>query len=646
MSLFDYPRFNFKGTIQLNPGTANNDDYAQQPSVVLPASYGAYAGQPLALIDSKNVCAQTYGMSDAAFIAWVQKTQAFVNSSDKSEVQLIPAEWNYYGAMDSKIIAATVIGVQTGPGQAITQVSPSDTASAVIGSSLSYNGHITDVNSEGSPPATQFFIDSLTLRGSAGQNFLAGRASKGACQWLNFYRNVNRTADAGSGGYVYHVMRKSDSGTVIQLPGFEAPNIVGVICRYYLYLRAGGASSNEDIEKLYQQQSKNPATLDIVGTFAPLYAGERIFTGPVGRLLVWNDKPQIPTPGRHNNSGPSNLIALAPGVLRQNGSIISADFSGTFPDDFQPKTGTNPKFDFGPVSLIVADAKESAVVGTVDYADGASGDRRGWIFDFDVSANESAKRILLDSDARFSLRHDQYGTILAESDYYFVSNQQAIYAEQHGAGDSFLNQGTAEPATIAVYHRGRELAEAECPPITVWQYRSVPIQTPGNVETNATNFKPGQSLRIDTGQPGNFLLTFSIGTSADFPPQSYNTYMFPPYVTNAPAISLRILPNDEDFSGYYVDPHAKEPVGNDQLTFDVLYEKVLRTYYLLYPVMNQIFALNSEQDVSRNARGILRATDPAGWMSIRYMPRTRDLSASRRTLLQAWCRKALAAPPA
>jgi hypothetical protein len=62
--------------------------------------------------------------------------------------------------------------------------------------------------------------------------------------------------------------------------------------------------------------------------------------------------------------------------------------------------------------------------------------------------------------------------------------------------------------------------------------------------------------------------------------------------------------------------------------------------------MNQIFALNSEQDVSRNARGILRATDPAGWMSIRYMPRTRDLSASRRTLLQAWCRKALAAPPA
>ena len=34
MSLFDYPRINFKGIIELNPGTANNDDYAQLPSAV------------------------------------------------------------------------------------------------------------------------------------------------------------------------------------------------------------------------------------------------------------------------------------------------------------------------------------------------------------------------------------------------------------------------------------------------------------------------------------------------------------------------------------------------------------------------------------------------------------------------------------
>ena len=49
--------------------------------------------------------------------------------------------------------------------------------------------------------------------------------------------------------------------------------------------------------------------------------------------------------------------------------------------------------------------------------------------------------------------------------------------------------------------------------------------------------------------------------------------MNPPYITNAPSISLRILPNDEDFSAYYVDPSASEPVGNDQLTFEVVYRE-------------------------------------------------------------------------
>ena len=65
MSIFNYPRINFKGTIQLNPGTANNDDYAG--AYVLPDSWGPFAGETLALIDSKTVQARTYGMADEAF---------------------------------------------------------------------------------------------------------------------------------------------------------------------------------------------------------------------------------------------------------------------------------------------------------------------------------------------------------------------------------------------------------------------------------------------------------------------------------------------------------------------------------------------------------------------------------------------------
>jgi hypothetical protein len=84
-------------------------------------------------------------------------------------------------------------------------------------------------------------------------------------------------------------------------------------------------------------------------------------------------------------------------------------------------------------------------------------------------------------------------------------------------------------------------------------------------------------------------------------------------------------------------------VGNEQLTFGVLYEKVLRTYYLLYPVMIPFVQLNSEHDVAKNARAILQVTDPSIWMTAGYMPRTHDMSRTRTTLLQAWCRKVLSA---
>jgi hypothetical protein len=164
------------------------------------------------------------------------------------------------------------------------------------------------------------------------------------------------------------------------------------------------------------------------------------------------------------------------------------------------------------------------------------------------------------------------------------------------------------------------------------------MQAPGDAEPIDTNFGPGKPLEVDTSQPGNFLFTFTAGGDSK-PPQSYGTFMFPPYLTNSPSISLRILPNDEDFSQYYVDPGASEPVGNDLLTFDVVYQKVLRTYYLLFPAMNQYIPLNSEEKVSENAQKILDRTDPAIWMSNGYMPKTRDMSATRRTLLQAWCRK-------
>jgi hypothetical protein len=640
MSLFDFPRINIKGTVSLNPGTANNDDYAG--AYFLPNSWGEYAGQTLGLVDSKLVQPRTFGLSDPDFIAWIQKRQPFDTANGPRKT--IPAEWNYYGDMSSTVGPndATVIGVQTAPDQIYSAADPAVPITSLIGSSLTYNGNICDVNSEGSPPATQFFIDKLTLMNGAAVA-LQGSLSKGACQWINFYRNVNLTADGGAGGYMYHVMRRDQCSAPIAIPGFDDPRIVGVIFRYYLYRTLQGTTDQAQLEEIYVKQQYNPATIQFIATIAPLYEDEELFTGPAGRLLVANT-PTIPTPTSNNNGG--GKIALAPAVLQQRGNLLSAEFVGTFPDNYDKATGSNDKFDFGAVTLVATTSGSTpttATIGPVDYANTAAGDQRGWLFDFDLSQNAAARQVLADPAATFHLVQATLGNVLDETPFYVVSNQQAMYAEQHGPGDAFVNQGTPEPATIGVYQYGKPLAKGACPPVTVWSYSTVPMQSPGTAVPIHLNFQPGDPITVDTSRPGNFLFTFTVGTDAP-PTQSYLNFMNPPYITNAPSMSLRILPNDEDFSQYYADPAAKEPVGNDQLTFDVVFAKVLRTYYLLYPVMNFYFPLNDEKAVNCHAQGVLARTDPAIWGSIGYMPRTRDMSASRRTLLQAWCRKVMAEP--
>src|SRR5258708_38210957 len=107
MRLFEFPRINITGTLLLNPGTANNDDYAG--AVTLPAGWGPFTGDTLAVIGSKLVQPRTYGSSDEAFIAWGQKVQTFNGPSAPGTTQQnIPAAWNYYRNLNPQVATASV----------------------------------------------------------------------------------------------------------------------------------------------------------------------------------------------------------------------------------------------------------------------------------------------------------------------------------------------------------------------------------------------------------------------------------------------------------------------------------------------------------------------------------------------------------
>jgi len=193
-----------------------------------------------------------------------------------------------------------------------------------------------------------------------------------------------------------------------------------------------------------------------------------------------------------------------------------------------------------------------------------------------------------------------------------------------------------------VFRRGVEVAPGAASglALAVWEYDSTPNQQPGPRTRILPDLAPGDPLTIVPGTPGNRVYTVTL-PGAPPPPDAYGD--FQGQLMTAPLVCLRILPNDRDYSAYF-DATQPQPVGTAALTFEVLYEEVLRNYYLLYPAMSQRVPLNDPSYWAdpQMAIAMLQRTQVSWWMRPEYMPRTRDLSVSRRTLLQAWCRKIMA----
>lgn len=673
MSVFSFPRLHVKGLLTINVGTGNNDDY----------SGSLYNGQPLRLADSIFVQPITFGMDDATFVPWAQKSQPvtkaptpkaapeFMNKGTGAAAQqyLIPGEWNYYGDMGLTMRDVKVISVQTGPAKF-------DPNHPFLGAQISFNnrpdstgrstGMLIDVNPEG-VPCSQVFADFLTLAGADGKAIFSGKPSKAVTRWINFQRNTRLRGPNGAAAYFHCVVpiKELQGQPIVQFmstPG--SPPLAGIVFRYYMYrslqvinvFKYNDADWRARIEAIYAkgQSGKanytdyiNPTYVQLCGTIAPWYAGE-MQSVATGRMLSPTDKTipiPPPPPGESGGNGPN--FNLAPAVLQVNTSLktVSVDFIGTFPDQYQKsnpdpynpfQTDNNPKMNFGSVTLKLRVGGQDKLQQPIPYANTGQGDRQGWLFDVPLSGVTPEQL----QQGQFILASDQYGDLLAETDFLIASDQSNIFGEQNGPPNLFMNEGPPEgPATIRVFQKGQELTATNCPPITVWQYAQVPNQQqPKFTATKImSNYKPGQPLQINTSQPGVFLFTFNMSNT---PPADNAADLD---LMNAPMINLRMLPNNKDYSQYYKDPKSHEPIGNDKLTFQVIYQEVLRNYYLLYPGMNAVIPLNDPQqwEDAEMAGRLWQHTQKSWWNQYGYMPRSRDLSESRRTLLHAWARKYL-----
>ncbi len=488
-------------------------------------------------------------------------------------------------------------------------------------------------------------------------------------------------------------------------PAGETREIVGVVYRYALFRVQSEFRNNLTATELQTKAGKAiPGLGEMIGTLAPWYEGDGVENLTMGRILMplsytmgqimapypQGNPPRLPgtfvkPTGSAGNGGQFRLGPIV-SKLHEQLKVLSLDMATSVPENYtddpraknfpgyrndtDPSISKNPKYNLGDLDLGLrfedANGTEQEVTlatlnfddsstysyGTVQYNDG------GAMLDISLDCNgytlEDVKQGTLFLKGTAEGQSEQF---LNEQELMITFPHSTVYCEQEPSGTTTLYNfaGDQVPSPVVVYQKGKPLSPAAYEKmvqsgkgLVLQQFRLNPLQLQESV-----NEYPILNQDINT-------LDFSVltdvnlnGTHIGAITQKGVSQQEGGMITTQgeidtivhPIVYVRILPN-EDYSQYYEDPSAEEPVGNDTLTFGVIYEKVFRNYHLIYPAMNQQVPMNDPMEWAgpTMARTLLDRIDPTTWMDYAYMPRTRDLSHSRTVLLQAYARRILKNP--
>jgi hypothetical protein len=629
-----------------SPAAANGPLFARSEGPIMDNALG---------VNFENNEAGTTKAAAPVTEAPTAETTATANTPQPANDTVIPGEWNYYGDMGLTMMNVNVVGI-TDPYNSI----PASLKTQLQQGQLSFNnrpdstgrstGMLIDVNPE-DPTNSQIFTDFLSMA-SGGQFLFSGKPTKGVTRWINFQRNNNLSGPNGAAATFQMSIPLAELQGQPILQGMpttspEGKPLIGITCRFTLYrplqkinvFKYDQQQWIAEMLKLYSTQGLNPDYIELQATVGPWFQDEPA-SCPVGRMMIPTTNT-IPVPAGNKSNGPAFSLAPAIAYVNWKQNVISIDCSATFPDAYQgqydPMVMTdNPKWNFGQLHLGVIYQGQQQLFADINYAPTIPNDSLGWIFDipFDPTIPGLKDRL---ATGDFVFYNKQYGALLSETLYMAISEQSCIYAEQDPKGGSvnqFRNDGPGTvPASFIIYKKGVQLTAADPDTFALWYYDTTPNQAPGNRTPLVNGYKSGDPISFPVGSPGNRLIT-AVQSTYSPPPVEYGK--FNPLVM--PIINLRILPW-EDFSQYYQDPTAAQPVGNSKLTFEVIYDTVFRNYYLLYPAMSQRIPLNNPQywDDAEMAGRLMQRVSLDFWGTAEAMPRTRDLSESRRTLITAWC---------
>jgi hypothetical protein len=348
---------------------------------------------------------------------------------------------------------------------------------------------------------------------------------------------------------------------------------------------------------------------------------------------------------------------LSPAVAVQNPLTkhIAIDLANCLPED-GPE---GDKYNLGRITLGVRAATEPNTDPAKNEAEvipiaSIENDRETYLDQggiYDVSyANQPDQAGALDDDRyELVLSSSLYGVLLYEPEFMLASDCTCNYLDELAPGQNWSDSSVRDelrkqphPALqgkVDLYLRRRGKVPAKPVTVNVEEWRQTPTgfagkygvyRYPALLQRRTLIMKDKAEFELAPSQ-GSGLRIYRFVPERNWP-QDIDERAIANDAIRESIIELRVLPY-EDFS----------QIRDDELTLDLIYQKVLRYYDLITPAMSEAMDLKDPSiwEMPAAARYVLLTSSLELWSSWQFMPRTRDLSRARRELLRRFCHAVL-----
>jgi hypothetical protein len=628
MSGLTLPRIIFSGTTSWNPNTVNNSSDNYDENTVEP------------VLDGKTF---------SQYAEWLLQ----MNSSGSD----VNGSWNVFGEHSVAFSPVTVTGVQpAASGQDPLLGKPVQIAATGAPRMIDIDPY--------SPFTTNVVYGSFSL-GDGSVGVSGPGAVRMASRWPNFTRNLNETNQliiAGSMGVVWQAGLPKSSlswNGVDQSPALTAlrealdadpanQGLVFLFASYRtLYYQTASwqgqrITTPQELAAAYQTgfQSGNPAvsaTLGRVGVWGP---GE-LAGAPTGDLLLAPGRPVTTVAnvslarnvrpegrlGQVAESAQQQKVLLGPAQARldRKRNTVVLDFLATFPE----ADASLVKANLGTFVLQAAgaDGHTTTIGEPIIFAE------------YDQQAYEAAGGIVEVSFADNPALADVIagGSLQLVSASGAVALQQVSLVSETDQRGLWLDEATTGTIQVRTYQNG------VTPPAEAVQLLVAPYDNNLNLIQDASQSvfeiigADGQPLALAPVLPvgADGTTTFTVR-----PVQAgIGYYFFFPFtgtVAPTPPQSFQSIPPDRYFAALRALPFADElntSTPDSALTWEFIYQNVLSTWDVVYPLMSTIIPLSSQQAVDQAAAAIAFRLDLDPSQATQYMPVTRDMAAGKKKLL-------------